>query len=81
MESVTIFGKSWDLHATEILKVSLEENLDMIKETVAYLKKEGREVIYDAEHFFDGYKTNHKYAMGALKAAEEEKGTKACKGR
>lgn len=69
--SVAIFGKTWDLHATEILKVSLEENLGMIRETVAYLKKEGREVIYDAEHFFDGYKTNHEYAMGTLKAAEE----------
>jgi len=71
MESVAIFGKNWDLHATEILKVSLGENLDMIRETVAYLKKEGREVIYDAEHFFDGYKVNRAYAMDAIKAAEE----------
>ena len=71
VESVAIFGKNWDLHATEILKVSLSENLDMIRATVAYLKEEGLEVIYDAEHFFDGYKVNRAYAMEALKAAEE----------
>ena len=70
-ETVTIFGKSWDLHATEILGVSLKENLRMIKETVAYLKGEGREVIYDAEHFFDGHQANPSYAMKTLQAAEE----------
>ena len=53
-EAVTIVGKSWDLHATEILRVSLDENLSMIEDTLAFLKKQGREVIYDAEHFFDG---------------------------
>jgi len=71
METVTVFGKSWDLHATDILGVSLKENLKMIKETVAYLKGEGREVIYDAEHFFDGHQANPSYAMETLHAAEE----------
>ena len=70
-ETVTIFGKSWDLHVTEILKASLEENLMMIEETVAYLKGKTREVIYDAEHFFDGYKANPSYAMKTLAAAQE----------
>ena len=70
-ETVTIFGKSWDLHATEILKASLEENLMMIEETVACLKGAGREIIYDAEHFFDGYQANPSYAMETLKAAKE----------
>jgi 2-isopropylmalate synthase len=69
-ETVAVFGKSWDLHATEILGVSLTENLAMIEETVAYLKDQGREVIYDAEHFFDGYKRNPSYAMETLAAAE-----------
>ena len=65
----TIVGKSWDLHATEILGVSLEENLDMIEETMVFLKQEGLEVIYDAEHFFDGFKINKGYALKALEAA------------
>jgi 2-isopropylmalate synthase len=69
VESVTIFGKSWDIHATQILKVSLDENLAMIEETVSYLKTRGREVIYDAEHFFDGYRNNSDYAMSTIKAA------------
>ncbi len=69
METMTIFGKSWDLHASEILGVSLDENLAMIEETVAYLKKMDREVIYDAEHFFDGYKHNPDYALETVKAA------------
>ena len=69
-ESVTIVGKSWDLHASEILGVSLEENLAMIEDTIAYLKKEGREVIFDAEHFFDGYKKNRDYALKTVKVAE-----------
>ena len=69
VEAVTIFGKSWDLHASEILRVSLDENLAMIEDTLAFLKKRGREVIYDAEHFFDGYKNNPAYALKTLKAA------------
>src|SRR5262245_50737319 len=51
---VTIVGKTWDLHVREVLRVSLEENLQMIAESVAYLKAAGRQVFYDAEHFFDG---------------------------
>ena len=67
----TIFGKSWDLHVHKALKVSLEENLQMISDSVAYLKKHMNEVIYDAEHFFDGYKANPEYALRTLLAAEE----------
>ncbi|MBW1851197.1 MAG: citramalate synthase [Deltaproteobacteria bacterium] len=68
-ETVTVFGKSWDLHASQILEVSLDENVAMIEESVAYLKENGREVIYDAEHFFDGYKHNPDYALRAINAA------------
>ena len=67
--AVTIFGKSWDLHVTDALKTSLEENLNMIYETVEYLKKYVDEVIFDAEHFFDGYKSNPEYALKVLEAA------------
>ncbi len=66
---VTIFGKSWDLHVTEGLKTTLEENLAMIKDTIEYLQSQGRKVIYDAEHWFDGYKHNPKYALTTLKTA------------
>jgi 2-isopropylmalate synthase len=66
---VTIFGKSWDLHVTESLKTTLEENLAMIGDTIAYLRAQGRRVIYDAEHWFDGYKHNPDYALKTLKAA------------
>ena len=66
---VTIFGKSWDLHALEVLKVSLAENLQIIEDSVAYLKQNHREVVYDAEHFFDGYKANPSYAIETIKAA------------
>lgn len=66
---VTIFGKTWDLHVTEVLHTSLQENLRMIRETVRYLKQQGREVVYDAEHFFDGYRANPEYALETLKAA------------
>lgn len=66
---VTIFGKSWDLHVTESLKTSLEENLAMIRDTIAYLQSQGRRVIYDAEHWFDGYKHNPEYALQTLKTA------------
>lgn len=68
---VTIFGKSWDLHVTEVLRTTIEENQAMIRDTVAYLKKHGREVVYDAEHFFDGYKNNAKHALDTLRAAAE----------
>ncbi|NPV30361.1 MAG: citramalate synthase [Firmicutes bacterium] len=68
---VTIFGKSWDFHVTTALQTSLAENLNMIRESVGYLKAQGREVIYDAEHFFDGFKANPDYALATLKAAAE----------
>ncbi len=67
---VTIFGKSWVLHVRDVLKVTLKKNLDMIASTVEYIKSKGREVIYDAEHFFDGFKDNPEYAMKTIKAAE-----------
>lgn len=70
-EVVTIFGKSWDLHVHEALATTLEENLAMIAESVAFLKAEGLEVIYDAEHFFDGYKHNSRYALSTLHAAAD----------
>jgi len=66
---VTIFGKSWDLHVTEGLKTSLAENLAMIRDTIEYLRASGRRVIYDAEHWFDGYKHNRDYALQTLEAA------------
>ncbi len=68
-KAVTIFGKSWDFHVTEVFKTTLEENLKMIHETVSYLKEKGLEVIYDAEHFFDGFKTNPEYALKTLREA------------
>ncbi|OQY24199.1 MAG: citramalate synthase [Desulfobacteraceae bacterium 4572_35.2] len=68
---VTIFGKSWDFHVREALRISLEENLELINDSLAYLKKHIPEVIYDAEHFFDGYKANPEYALKTLKAAED----------
>ncbi|MDZ8079153.1 MAG: citramalate synthase [Nostoc sp. DcaGUA01] len=66
---VTIFGKSWDLHVTAGLKTTLEENLAMISDTIEYLRSQGRRVIYDAEHWFDGYKHNPGYALQTLEAA------------
>ncbi len=68
---ITIVGKTWDLHVTEVLRVSLEENIAMIADSVAYAKSEGREVIYDAEHCFDGYKANPDYAIQTWKAAAD----------
>lgn len=66
---VTIFGKTWDLHVIQILETTLQENLAMIGDSVGYLKSHGREVVYDAEHFFDGYKNNAAYARKTLEAA------------
>ncbi len=68
---ITIFGKSSDLHVTEVLRTTLDENLRMIRESVAYLKKHCEEVVYDAEHFFDGYAANPEYALKTIKAAKE----------
>jgi 2-isopropylmalate synthase len=67
--AVTVFGKSWDLHVEKIMNTTLQENLSMINDSVAFLKQHGREVIYDAEHFFDGYTENRDYAMQSLAAA------------
>lgn len=66
---ITIFGKSWDFHVTHALRIPLEQNLELIYDSVKYLKEQGREVFFDAEHFFDGYKANPDYAMQALEAA------------
>lgn len=68
---VTIVGKSWDLHVDEVLRVSREENVAMIRESVAYLRERGRRVFYDAEHFFDGFKSNPEYALLTIRAAAE----------
>jgi 2-isopropylmalate synthase len=77
-DCVTIFGKSWDVHVKEILKTGLSENLQMIKDTVAFLKSRGKEVIYDAEHFFDGYRENPEYALLTLRAAYESGADSLC---
>jgi 2-isopropylmalate synthase len=68
---VSIFGKTWDLHVKRALGISLEENLKLISETVKYLKDHGREVVYDAEHFFDGYAADAAYALKTLEAAHQ----------
>ncbi|MEG5017595.1 citramalate synthase [Microcoleus sp. B4-C3] len=68
---VTLFGKSWDLHVIESLKTTLEENLAMIRDTIEYLRSQGRRVIYDAEHWFDGYKHNRDYAIKTLEVAAD----------
>lgn len=65
-----VVGKSWDLHVKEVLKTNAQENLRIIEESISYLKGMGREVIYDAEHFFDGYKADQRYALETLRAAQ-----------
>ena len=67
--AVCIVGKSWELHVRTALRTGLDENLFMIADSVEYMKRHGREVIYDAEHFFDAYKDNARYAMETVKAA------------
>ncbi len=69
-ESIALFGKSWTLHVIEVLRTTLEENVKLIEDSVAYIEQHGREIIYDAEHFFDGYKADSSYALETLKAAE-----------
>lgn len=64
-----IFGKAWDFHVVRALETTLEENLNMIRETVSYLKERNMEVLFDAEHFFDGYKNNPQYALKVLETA------------
>ena len=66
---VAVFGKSWELHVTEVLQTTRQENLHMIADSVAHVRAHGREVIYDAEHFFDGYLADADYALATLHAA------------
>ncbi|MFB3786751.1 MAG: citramalate synthase [bacterium] len=68
---VTIFGKSWDFHVVNALRIPLEENLTLISDSIRYLVEHGREVIYDAEHFFDGYKNNPAYALQTIQTASQ----------
>ena len=70
-EVVCIVGKSWDLHVTEALRTDLEEALAMVRDSVAFLRSEGRRVFFDAEHFFDGYRSNSGFALAVLEAARE----------
>src|SRR3990172_8654589 len=66
---VTIVGKSWDFHVTEALGVTLKQNIDMIADSISYLKSKGKFVFFDAEHYFDGFKANPEYALQTLKAS------------
>ena len=66
---ITIFGKTWTLHVEDALRATLDENLDMIEKSIEYLKGKNREVIFDAEHFFDGFKADSEYAIKALESA------------
>ncbi|MBQ6547975.1 MAG: citramalate synthase, partial [Candidatus Methanomethylophilaceae archaeon] len=70
-EWVCIFGKAWDFHVTEALNTTLDENLRMIRDSISFLISSGKKVIFDAEHFFDGYKANERYAMEVLDAAKD----------
>ena len=69
--AVCIYGKSWNLHVTQVLGTTLEENLAMIRDSVAFLRAAGKEVIYDAEHFFDGFRADRDYALATIKAAAD----------
>ncbi|MFV0422124.1 citramalate synthase [Oleidesulfovibrio sp.] len=71
VQTATIFGKSWDIHVNEALRIPLERNLEIIHDSVAYLHSKLNEVLFDAEHFFDGYKANPEYALAALRKAHE----------
>ncbi len=73
---VTVVGKSWDMHVREVLRVSMDENLAMVADSVAFLTGQGREVFYDAEHFFDGLRGNRQYALDTLRAAMEAGATR-----
>ncbi|MDP3178849.1 MAG: citramalate synthase, partial [Spirochaetaceae bacterium] len=68
-QTVVIFGKSWDFHVREVLRATLDENLEMIRETCAFFRDAGRTVIYDAEHFYDGWAANPDYAIETARAA------------
>src|SRR4029077_10790392 len=75
---VSIFGKTWDLHVKRALGITLEENLKLISETVRYIKDHGKEVVYDAEHFFDGYTADSGYALRTLESALEAGASVLC---
>jgi len=68
---ITIFGKSWLLHVTEVLGATPAQNLDMIADSIGWIADHGREAVYDAEHFFDGYRADRDYALATLRAARE----------
>jgi 2-isopropylmalate synthase len=68
---VTLVGKTWLLHVLEVIRTTPEENLAMIGDSVRYFKEHGKEVVYDAEHFFDGYKNDARYALATLQAAQD----------
>jgi 2-isopropylmalate synthase len=70
-EVVCLVGKSWDLHVTEALRTDLDEGVAMVRDSIAFLRREGRRVFFDAEHFFDGYRSNPAFAVAVLRAAEE----------
>ena len=70
-EVVCLVGKSWDLHVTEALRTTLDEGVAMVRDSIAFLVSEGRRVFFDAEHFFDGYRSNRSFALAVLAAAEE----------
>lgn len=73
MKIATIFGKSWDLHVKSVLNTTLDENLNMVYDSIQYLKNHGLKVFFDAEHFFDGFKNNKEYAISVIKTAIEAK--------
>ena len=77
-QAIAIFGKSWDFQVTGILRTTLDENLRMIGDTIRFLKEEGMEVVFDAEHFFDGYKANPDYALQTLAAAADAGADSLC---
>jgi len=70
-KTITLFGKTWSLHVTDALGISLATNLELIGDSIAYLRSKGRRLFYDAEHFFDGYKTNPDYALNTIRKAVE----------
>jgi len=70
-EIITIVGKTWDMHVTDVLKATLDENLEMIRDTVSFLASKGITVFYDAEHFFDAYKANNSYALETVLCAQK----------
>ncbi len=75
---VTIFGKAWDMHVTEVLGTTLEENLAMISDTVRFFVEQGKRVVFDAEHFFDGFAAHEQYALKALQAAADSGADTLC---